>query len=147
MDILYGQRTFFPKGKEKTKDNWILIDATDQVMGRLASKIAARLMGKHSTGFTPGFFIGDSVVVINAQQIKITGSKMEQKEYIWHTGYFGGLKSKKIKYMKIETVLLNAIKGMLPKNRYGRKLLTRVRVFAQKEHNLIGQSPVLVDLK
>jgi|JI10StandDraft_1071094.scaffolds.fasta_scaffold175594_1 large subunit ribosomal protein L13 len=143
MDPLKGQRTHFPKRAELTH-KWVVVDAKDAILGRVSTKIASLLMGKNKTNFQPGQLVGDHVVVINASQVKVSGNKEAEKEYIWHSRYYGGMKTRSYKkQMQIapdEAVLLT-VKGMLPKTKYGRKLLTRVRVFAGAEHNLQGQQP------
>jgi large subunit ribosomal protein L13 len=145
MDPLKGQRTHFPKRAELTH-NWVLVDAKDMILGRVSSKIAALLLGKNKKNFQPGQLVGDHVVVINAAQVKLSGNKASQKEYIWHSRYYGGMKTRpflKQMEMKPEKAVLLAVKGMLPKTKYGRKLLTRMRIFPGAEHNLQGQKPVL----
>ena len=145
MDVLYGQKSTFPQAK----NDWVLIDAKDQVLGRLASKVVTRLLGKHKVDYRPGVLMGDRVVIINAEQAKITGNKIDQKEYIWHSGHIGGLKRRKMKdqmAMAPEKIMLEAIKGMLPKTKLGKKLLTHVRVFAGAEHDLKAQKPETIQL-
>ena len=144
MDVLIGQRTTYTK-KESVRSNWILVDANEQILGRMASQVVNRLLGKHRIDYQPGVLTGDNVVIINASKVKVTGNKMEQKEYIWHTGFFGGLKRRLMKKQAEtfpEKIILLAIKGMLPKNKFGRKVLTRVKVFPGAEHNLAAQQPV-----
>lgn len=146
MDPLKGQRTHFPKRAELTH-NWVVVDAKDMILGRVSTKIATLLMGKHKKNFQPGQLVGDHVVVINASQVKLSGNKAAQKEYIWHSRYYGGMKTRpflKQMAMKPEKAVLLAVKGMLPKTKYGRKLLTRMRVFPGAEHNLQGQQPAAV---
>ncbi len=136
-------RTYYPKADEITHD-WYLIDASGQTLGRLASKIAVLLMGKHKPHYTPGVDMGDFVVVINADRIRVTGRKMEKKIYYRHTGYPGGLKEMPLKDMLArhpERVLQLAVKGMLPKNRLGRKMLKRLKVYVGPEHPHQAQNP------
>ena len=140
MDVLYGQRTSFPKKKDLRKE-WVLIDAHGMVAGRLASKIAFRLQGKHLPSYAPGFLSGDCVVVINADQVSFTGSKIDKKEYRKHSGYFGGLKTRKLKDIEMKEALYLAIKGMLPKTKVGKKLATRLRIFSGTEHKMEAQMP------
>ena len=131
--------------KEDVKKDWILVDADSQVVGRLASKIAFRLRGKHKPDFTPHIDGGDNVVVINAEKVVFTGNKMEDKEYFSHTGYPGGQKRKSpahIANKKPEWILENAVRGMLPKNRLGRTLFTNLHVYAGAEHPHEAQNPV-----
>ncbi len=132
------QKTVFPKISD-VKQRWFLVDANDQILGRMTSQIVSRLLGKNHPKFTPGFLLGESIIIINASKIKLTGKKMEQKEYIRHSGYFGGLKRKPMQKMSYQDIVLEALKGMLPKNKYGRKLLTRVRVFENEDHNMQAQ--------
>ncbi|MDH5717084.1 MAG: 50S ribosomal protein L13 [Spirochaetia bacterium] len=141
MEPLYNQKTYYPT-KDKLKNEWIVIDSADQVLGRIASKAANRLMGKHLPIFQPGATVGDSVIIINASKIKVTGAKLDQKNYYNFSGYRGGLRTVKMRTLYENTpekIVLIAIKGMLPKNKYGRKLLRRVRVFAGAEHNMTAQ--------
>lgn len=131
----------------KTKDNegkWIIIDAKNETLGRLASEIAVILRGKAHAGFTPHADTGPSIIVINSKQIRVTGKKMQDKMYLHHTGWMGGLKS--IAYgdllKKDPTLpLLKAVKGMLPKNPMGRSLLTKLRVFPTHHHLHEAQMP------
>jgi large subunit ribosomal protein L13 len=146
MDPLKGQRTHFPKRAELTH-NWVLIDAKDMILGRVSTKIAHHLLGKHKRNFQPGQLVGDHVVVINASKVRLSGNKSTKKEYIWHSRYYGGMKTRPfLKQMELspEKAVLLTVKGMLPKNKYGRKLLTRLRVFPGAEHNLQAQHPVAV---
>jgi large subunit ribosomal protein L13 len=134
---------------EADKRNWILMDAEGQVLGRLASKIAMRLRGKHLPTFTPHVDLGDFVVVVNAEKVQLTGNKWDQKLYYRHTGYMGGLKSttaKKLNEEKPEQVIMLAVKGMLPKNRLGRKLLKKLKVFRGSEHPHEAQQPQKITL-
>ncbi len=123
---------------------WLLVDATDQVVGRLASKIAILLRGKHKPYYTPHVDCGDNVIVVNADKVVFTGNKMDDKEYIRHSGYPGGQRSRSAsEVMKKfpERVLEHAIKGMLPKNRLGRELFRNVYVYAGSDHSHAGQQP------
>jgi len=143
MDPLYGQRTTYPK-KETLNSDWVVIDAADQILGRLASQIATVLQGKNKPNFQPGVPVGDRVVVINAAKVKISGSKVDQKVYHHHTGYMGGLKTISMRDKmenKPEDVITSAVKGMLPKNNFARKLMTRIRVFADEKHGMEAQNP------
>ena len=129
---------------------WVLIDATDMVLGRLASEVAKLLRGKHKPDFTPHVDCGDNVVVINAAKVKLTGQKMTQKEYVRHSGYPGGQRLRTPKEMLIkkpEFVLENAVKGMLPKNRLGSELFRNLYVYAGPEHNQEAQKPREIKLK
>ena len=126
------------------KGNWLVVDAEDVVLGRLASQVAARLRGKHNPLYTPHVDCGDFVVVINADKIKLTGRKEEQKMYYHHSGYMGGLKSinaEKLRRKRPEDLVRSAVKGMLPKNRLGRKLYKKLKVYAGSEHPHQAQQP------
>ncbi len=124
----------------RSSDNpgkWVVVDAKDQVLGRLATTIAARLRGKHSTLFTPHVNMGDGVVVINADKIVLTGRKMKQKKYYRHSGYIGGLKTitaEKLMEKQPEDLLRFAVKGMLPKNKLGRQIFKRLKVYRGEDH-------------
>jgi len=123
---------------------WFLVDAQDKILGRLASAIAFRLRGKHKPQFTPHADTGDYIVVINAEKIKVTGKKLEDKVYYRHTGYPGGIKSEVLKdrlKRKPEMVLENAVRGMLPKGPLGRQMFRKLKVYAGSEHNHSAQQP------
>lgn len=123
---------------------WLLVDATDQVVGRLAARIAMVLRGKHKPYFTPHIDCGDNVVVINAEKVVFTGNKLEDKEYVRHSGYPGGQRRRNPAevFAKFpERVLENAVRGMLPKNRLGRDLFRNLYVYSGTEHNQQGQQP------
>lgn len=124
--------------------NWYVVDAKDAVLGRLASTIAARLRGKCSPLYTPHADVGDWVIVVNAARVNLTGRKWDQKVYYHHSGYTGGLKTitaKKLKEKKPEELVRHAVKGMLPKNRIGRQLLKKLKVYAGAEHPHTAQQP------
>ncbi|MGD9505372.1 MAG: 50S ribosomal protein L13 [Syntrophobacteraceae bacterium] len=123
---------------------WIVLDAEGQVLGRLATQIAIHLRGKHLPTFTPHVDNGNFVVVINADKIRLTGRKWEQKTYHRHTGYVGGLKSttaRKLHQDKPEKIIELAVRGMLPKNSLGRKLLGKLKVYAGSSHPHDAQQP------
>ncbi len=131
------------------KENWCVIDATDQVLGRLASQVAYRIRGKHSPLFTPHVDMGDWVVVINADKIRLTGSKLDDKTYYRHSGYVGSLKSQtagQLLEKKPEQVIKKAVQGMLPKNRLGRKLNKKLFVYAGDQHPHAAQKPEAVQI-
>lgn len=135
--------------KDTVEKNWVLIDAEDQVLGRMASKIAFILRGKHKPDYTPHVDCGDNVVVINAEKIKLTGAKMTDKQYIRHTGYPGGQRVTTPQEMikkHPERIVEKAVKGMLPKNRLGRDLFRNLFVYAGDEHPHQGQEPKKLDL-
>jgi large subunit ribosomal protein L13 len=137
------QKTYYPKADEITRE-WILVDADGQNLGRLATQIAARLLGKHKTTFTPGVEIGDFVIVINARGIRVTGNKLEDKIYYHHTGYPGGIKSITLRDQlnkHPERIIRSAVWGMLPHNKFGRKLINRLKIFAGPDHHHEAQQP------
>lgn len=123
---------------------WYIIDAEDKVLGRLATEVATILRGKHKPIYTPHVDTGDFVIIINADKIKLTGKKLEQKQYKYHTGYPGGLKTISYDRMieeKPEKVIQLAVKGMLPKNRLGRQMIKKMKVYSGSEHNHEAQKP------
>ena len=131
-----------PQNVERT---WYVIDAEDQVLGRLASQVAAVLRGKHKPTFTPHVDCGDYVIVINAKKIRLTGKKLDQKNYRYHTGYPGGLKEipyRKLIENKSEFMFKEAVRRMLPKGPLGYKMLKKLRVYAGAEHGHEAQKPV-----
>jgi len=136
--------------KEEANKDWFLVDATNETLGRLSSKVAKILRGKHKPSFTPHVDCGDYVVVINAEKIKLTGDKFEKKEYISHTGYPGGQRIKTAKqiFEKNPTILIEkAIKGMLPKNKLGSTIFSNLKVYNDDIHNHTAQNPKLINLK
>lgn len=136
--------------KATVKKNWVLIDAENEVVGRLASKVAYILLGKNKVDYTPHVDNGDNVIIINAEKVKFTGKKMDEKEYIRYTGYPGGQRfatPKELLNRKPEEVLRHAIHGMLPKNRLGSALNRNVYIYAGTSHNQEAQQPVKIDLK
>ena len=142
-------KTFSAK-KEEIKRDWYVIDAEGKILGRLASQIAHRLRGKHKPIFTPHVDTGDFIVVINAEKIKLTGNKMKNKNYYHYSGYPGGLKVKTADEMlkkKPTELLHHAVKGMLPKNRLGRKLIKKLKLYAGSDHLNQAQQPKPLELK
>ncbi len=135
--------------KATVNKEWYVVDATDQVLGRLSSKIAKMLRGKNKTDFTPHVDCGDNVVVINAEKIKLTGEKMLTKEYVRHTGYPGGQRVTSFGELlkkNPKKVIEHAIKGMLPKNRLGSAIIKNLYVYAGAEHPHEAQQPQIIDL-
>ena len=135
--------TKFVKSEDADK-KWYLVDAKDQVLGRLASQIAKIIRGKNKPTFTPNMDTGDFVVVINADKVKLTGKRPELKQYIRHSGYPGGQKItsvREVKQSKPEFLVENAVKGMLPKNRLGRKLIKKLKVYTGESHPHSAQKP------
>lgn len=135
--------TKFVKSEDADK-KWYLVDAKDQVLGRLASQIAKIIRGKNKPSFTPNMDTGDFVVVINADKVRLTGKRPEMKQYIRHSGYPGGQKItsvREVKQSKPEFLVENAVKGMLPKNRLGRKLIKKLKVYTGENHPHSAQKP------
>lgn len=135
--------TKFVKSEDADK-KWYLVDAKDQVLGRLASQIAKIIRGKNKPSFTPNMDTGDFVVVINADKVKLTGKRPEMKQYIRHSGYPGGQKItsvREVKQSKPEFLVENAVKGMLPKNRLGRKIIKKLKVYTGENHPHSAQKP------
>ena len=135
--------------KKTVKREWILIDAENEVLGRLASKVAFILRGKHKPYFTPHVDCGDSVIVINAEKVKLTGNKLANKKYISYSGYPGGQKIQTIEYVlnkKPIKVIEHAVKGMLPKNRLGSAIYRNLYVFSGQEHPHEAQKPEKINL-
>jgi len=140
--------TYYPKSGD-IKENWYLVDAKGEVLGRLASRIASVLRGKNEPTFHPAVNSNNHVVVINAEKVVFTGKKLRQKRYYKHSGYPGGLKEETAESLmkrKPEDVLTHAVKGMLPKNRLGDALLTNIRIYAGDTHPHAAQAPVEVTL-
>ena len=128
---------------------WYVVDATDMTLGRLASEVAKVLRGKNKPIFTPHIDTGDNVIVINAEKIKVTGKKMDQKIYYRHSDYVGGMKETTLKEMlakKPEQVIELAVKGMLPKGPLGRQMYTKLHVYAGPEHKHAAQKPEVLTL-
>jgi len=135
--------------KETVVKSWILVDAENEVLGRLATKVAKMLRGKYKTNFTPHVDCGDNVVVINAEKVRLTGNKVEYKQYVRHTGYPGGQRFddfKKVLKNKPEFIIEKAVKGMLPKNRLGSVLFKNLYVYTGTEHPHEAQQPKLINL-
>jgi large subunit ribosomal protein L13 len=129
---------------EDADRKWYLVDAKDQILGRLASQVARIIRGKNKAIFTPNMDTGDFVVIVNADKIKVTGKRETLKQYIRHSGYPGGQKITNIQDMmdkKPEFVVENAVKGMLPKNRLGKKLIKKLKVYAGEDHPHSAQKP------
>jgi len=142
------QKTYVPKSGDITQD-WKLVDANGKNLGRLATEISSILLGKDKPIFTPGVDTGDYVIVINAERISVTGNKMEDKYYYRHSGYPGGLKKISLKDQLAkypDRVIRQAVWGMLPHNRYGRKVLKKLKIYAGSEHPHQAQNPVQVEL-
>ena len=136
-------KTFSLKNTEVSRD-WVVFDASDKILGRFATKIADKLRGKDKPTFTPHVDGGDFVVVINADKVKVTGNKAEQKKYYKHSLYPGGLKEKSYKEVLESTperIIENAVKGMLPKNKLGKSIIKKLKVYSGTEHPHESQNP------
>jgi ribosomal protein L13, bacterial type len=136
-------KTFSPTPKDINRE-WYVVDADNQVLGRLAAQIAHRLRGKHKPEFAPHMDNGDFIIVVNCEKIRVTGNKMADKMYYRHSGYVGGLKEtslEKLLAKRPQLALMHAIKGMLPKNRLGRAMLKKLRIYAGAEHPHAAQTP------
>ncbi len=141
-------KTFSAKPAEVRRD-WYVVDATGKTLGRLSTEIARRLRGKHKPEYTPHVDTGDYIVVINAEKIRVTGNKLKDKTYYRHTGYIGNLKSitlDKLLDEAPERALEHAVKGMLPRGPLGRKMLSKLRIFAGPEHNHAAQQPIPLEV-
>ncbi|MCU0581699.1 MAG: 50S ribosomal protein L13 [Syntrophales bacterium] len=139
--------TTYNAKKEEIQRDWFLVDAEGQVLGRLATQIAARLRGKHKPVYTPHVDTGDFIIVVNAGKVVLTGNKLKDKIYYHHTGYPGGIKSVsagKLLQEKPEEVLRKAVRGMLPKNTLGRAMLKKLKIYAGGEHEHAAQCPKVI---
>lgn len=135
--------------KEDVTRDWFHFDAEGQILGRLAAEVATILMGKKKVTFTPHIDGGDFVVITNAEKIAVTGKKLLDKKYYNHSGFPGGIRERRLEEVlakKPEEVIMLAVRRMLPKNKLGRQMLTRLRVFAGAEHNHIAQKPQTIEL-
>ena len=128
---------------------WLLLDASNKTLGRLSAKISSILMGKNKAQYTPHHDLGDYIVVINAEKVKVTGNKDIQKKYYRHSGYPGGLKSSafsEIIEKNPEDIILKAVKGMLPKNKLSNSMISKLKVYKGENHPHIGQNPLKIEL-
>jgi large subunit ribosomal protein L13 len=136
-------KTYVAKPSDRER-NWLLVDAADQTLGRLATQIADALRGKRKPEYTPHIDTGDFVVVVNAEKIRVTGNKLRDKQYHRHSGYPGGLRTRSLEEMldrRPEEVIRLAVKGMLPRNRLGRQQLRKLKVYAGPDHPHEAQKP------
>jgi large subunit ribosomal protein L13 len=143
LERIQVQKTYIPKQDDISQD-WYLVDANDQLLGRFATKIAEILLGKHKPNYTPGVDMGSFVVVINAERIRVTGNKLDTKIYYRYSGYPSGMKEITLRdrlAKQPELVIRQAVWGMLPHNRLGRKLIKKLKVYAGPEHPHIAQQP------
>ena len=132
----------------EVNQKWLLIDAENKTLGRLSSRISSILMGKNKSQYTPNNDLGDFVVIINAEKIKLTGNKESQKKYFRHSGYPGGLKSTNVQELrkdKPEQIILRAVKGMLPKNKLADKMISKLKVYKGPNHPHVGQKPEILE--
>jgi len=141
-------KTQFAK-KDEFERKWYVVDASEKVLGRLATRIASYLRGKHKPVFTPNTDTGDFIVVINAEKVRVTGNKLDGKVYYRHSGYPGGLKSETLKerfQSHPERIIEDAVWGMLPKNRLGRTMIKKLKVYVGPEHKHKAQNPEALSL-
>ena len=141
-------KTFSATPAEVRRD-WYVVDATGKTLGRLSTEIARRLRGKHKPEYTPHVDTGDYIVVVNAEKVRVTGNKLKDKMYHRHTGYIGNLKSASLEKLLDESperVIEYAVKGMLPRGPLGRKMLSKLRVFAGPEHTHAAQQPIPLEV-
>jgi large subunit ribosomal protein L13 len=131
------------------QQSWFVVDASDKILGRLVSYIAGLVRGKYDVTYTPSMDLENIIVVVNADKIKVTGNKLKDKTYYWHTGYPGGIKSISLKDQlnkDASQVIYHALKGMLPRNRMGRNLLKRVKIYSGAQHPHEAQNPQVVEI-
>ncbi len=143
MKTLFAKKTDVPK-------KWLLIDADGLVLGRLATQVANILRGKNKPTFTPHADTGDFVIIINAEKVRLTGNKIEDKAYYHHTGYPGGIKKEMVKDLlktSPERILFAAVRGMIPKNTLGRQQLSKLKVYGGPDHPHAAQNPEILDIK
>lgn len=141
-------KTFSAK-PQTVKREWFVIDATDKILGRLATEVASLLRGKHKAEFTPHVDTGDYIVIVNAEKIRVTGNKEKDKTYYRHSGHPGGLKATTLEKMRIkapERIIETAVKGMLPKNPLGRAMFRKLKVYAGPEHGHQAQQPQALEV-
>ena len=141
-------KTYTPKPEDIQRE-WFVIDAKDQTLGRLATQVAVLLRGKHKPIFSPHMDVGDYVIVINADKIRVTGRKLDQKMYYRHSGYPGGLRQRTLREQLQrfpERVIEAAVRGMLPKNKLGRKMFKKLKVYAGEQHPHEAQKPKVFEL-
>ncbi|MDH3692389.1 MAG: 50S ribosomal protein L13 [Gammaproteobacteria bacterium] len=134
---------------QTVRQEWYVVDATDKVLGRLATELARRLRGKHKAEYTPHVDTGDYIVVVNAEKVRVTGNKEEAKIYHHHSGFPGGIKSQTLKDLRTKTperIIENAVKGMLPKNPLGRAMFSKLRVYRGPDHRHHSQQPRILEL-
>lgn len=142
-------RTFSIKA-DQIKKNWLIVDAKDLILGRLSAVVASHLRGKHKPEFTPSMDCGDYVIVVNAEKIQVTGDKLEQHVFYWHTGYPGGIKQRTMKERlnsaHPERVISKAVERMLPKGPLGRKMMGNLKIYKGEVHPHVAQQPKILDV-
>jgi large subunit ribosomal protein L13 len=146
---LFHVKTYVANPTDRQRD-WLVVDATGLTLGRLATRIAVALRGKHKPEYTPHVDTGDFVIVVNAEKISVTGNKLADKKYYRHSGYPGGLKVRTLAEQlerRPEEVIRKAVKGMLPRNRLARKQLTKLKVYAGPEHPHVAQKPQTMEIE
>jgi large subunit ribosomal protein L13 len=139
----------FSANPEKVNREWYVIDASDKVLGRLAAKIAHRLRGKHKPEYTPHVDTGDYIVVVNAEKVAVTGNKANAKKYYHHTGFPGGIKETSFRELVVdhpERIIETAVKGMLPRNKLGRAMFSKLKVYAGDQHRHEAQQPKVLEI-
>lgn len=135
--------------KATVQKEWVVVDATDQILGRMCTKVAKILRGKYKPNFTPNVDCGDNVIIINADKVKLTGNKWTDRTYIRYTGFPGGQREytpQDLLAKGADQLVRKVVKGMLPKNRLGSKLINNLRIFAGAEHNMQAQQPKQIDI-
>ena len=135
--------------KETVKKEWVVVDAEGQILGRLCTKVAKMLRGKYKPNFTPNVDCGDNVIIINADKVQLTGNKWNDRVYVRYTGFPGGQREytpKDLMDKGADRLIRKVVKGMLPKNRLGSKLISNLKVFAGAEHNMQAQQPKQIDI-
>ncbi|RPI91929.1 MAG: 50S ribosomal protein L13 [Chloroflexi bacterium] len=141
-------KTYTPKPEDIQRE-WLVVDAKGQTLGRLASQIAHLLRGKHKPMFSPHMDVGDFVIVINCEKVRVTGRKLDQERYYWHSGYPGGIKSRTMREQLDrfpERVIEAAVRGMLPKNKLGRQMIKKLKIYAGDSHPHEAQKPKVFEL-
>lgn len=148
LNLNFPMKTTLPKA-DAIERKWWLIDAKDLVLGRMSVKIANLLRGRHKAIYTPHIDTGDHVVVINAEKVKVTGNKEEQKDYMFYSGYFGNEKRiglNTFRENKPEFIIKHSVKGMLPKNKLARQMITKLKIYAGEEHPHEAQNPQKIEI-
>lgn len=141
-------KTFSAKSHEVDRQ-WYVVDASGKVLGRMATEIARRLRGKHKAEYTPHVDTGDYIIVINAKNVDVTGKKETDKTYYWHTGHPGGIKSRSLRKTredKPEEIIYQAVKGMVPRNKLGRQMMSKLKIYADADHRHEAQQPAELKL-